>query len=146
MVGQIDLADLPLFIGACALFVGNDSGPKHIAAGLGVPTVGVHSGVIDAREFGPIGRLAVAIKRDVVCSPCYLDRIEDCHRGHACLQDLDVSVVLSTCRRMLRLRVSRASTTGGDFPARMERGDVQHASLAVDAPVAGRNNGSSAPR
>ena len=42
-------------LSACALYIGNDSGPKHIAAALGVPTIGIHSGVVDAIEWGPIG-------------------------------------------------------------------------------------------
>ena len=57
LVGKLKLKELPVFMAACALFVGNDSGPKHIAAGLGVPTVGIHSGVVDAKEWGPDRRL-----------------------------------------------------------------------------------------
>ena len=52
LAGSLELALLPALLKACALFVGNDSGPKHLAASLGVPTVGVHSGVVDAREWG----------------------------------------------------------------------------------------------
>ena len=59
---------------ACALYVGNNSGPKHIAAALGVPTIGIHSGVVDAIEWGPIGKRAVALRRNMTCSPCYLAR------------------------------------------------------------------------
>jgi ADP-heptose:LPS heptosyltransferase len=51
-VGTTGLAGLPALLASAALFVGNNSGPQHIAAGLGVPTVGVHSGVVDAREWG----------------------------------------------------------------------------------------------
>ena len=43
LVGAFKLDELPRVLNACALFVGNNSGPKHIAAGLGVPTVAVHS-------------------------------------------------------------------------------------------------------
>ena len=38
LVDQLELAELPEFIGRCALFVGNNSGPQHIAAALGIPT------------------------------------------------------------------------------------------------------------
>ena len=104
LAGKLKLDELPLFIESCALFVGNDSGPKHIAATLGVPTIGIHSGVIDTTEWGPLGDLALAIKRDVTCSPCYLAKREDCHRELACLQGLSPADVLSACRRLLGAR------------------------------------------
>jgi O-antigen biosynthesis protein len=101
LVGKLTLDELPRFLARCALFVGNDSGPKHIAAGLGVATVGIHSGVIDAQEWGPIGLRAVAIRRDMLCSPCYLERAEDCHRGLSCLVGLGAGEVYRLCRRLL---------------------------------------------
>jgi len=36
LIGSVRLGDLPALIARCALFVGNNSGPQHIAAGLGV--------------------------------------------------------------------------------------------------------------
>src|SRR5205085_2914365 len=71
LVGKLGLNDLPALLAQVSLFLGNDSGPKHIAAGLGVPTVGVHAGTVDPREWGPIGPRAVAVAREVVCAPCY---------------------------------------------------------------------------
>ena len=70
--GSTSLADLTGLLRACALYLGNNSGPKHIAAALGVPTIGIHSGVVDAAEWGPIGPRAIALQRNMVCSPCYL--------------------------------------------------------------------------
>lgn len=101
LTGKLTLEELPYFIESCALFIGNDSGPKHLAAALGVPTIGIHSGIIDPIEWGPLGKVALAIKRDVTCSPCYLAKREDCHRGVACLEGLTPADLLSTCRRLL---------------------------------------------
>jgi len=102
-VGKLPLAELPALLRAASLFIGNDSGPKHIAAGLGVPTVGIHSGTVDVREWGPIGPNAVAVTREVVCSPCYLSRPEDCRRGLACLRP---DKVYEACKRLLLLAAS----------------------------------------
>jgi heptosyltransferase-3 len=41
LAGQLPLSELPGLLTRCALFVGNDSGPKHIAAGMGVPRLGI---------------------------------------------------------------------------------------------------------
>ena len=101
LIGRIGLGDLPALIARCALFVGNNSGPQHIAAGLGVPTVGIHSGVVDAREWGPKGTHAVAIQRAMTCAPCYHSKREECGRGLACLQGLLPQDVVSICQRLL---------------------------------------------
>ena len=93
---------------ACALYLGNNSGPKHIAAALGVPTVGIHSGVVDATEWGPIGPRAVAVRRKMVCSPCYLASPQDCHRELACLVGLEPATVYAVCARLLAARRRRA--------------------------------------
>ncbi len=112
MVGKLKLAELPGFIAACVLFVGNDSGPKHIAAGLGVPTVGIHSGMVDSREWGPVGVLAIGIDRDMTCSPCYRARLDECHRALACLRQILPGDVYRACKRMLSLRPPDARKTG----------------------------------
>jgi ADP-heptose:LPS heptosyltransferase len=100
-IGQFPLSDLPALLARCSLFLGNDSGPKHIAAGLGVPTVAVHSGTVDVYEWGPIGPRAVAVSRDMVCAPCYLAKPEHCRRGLSCLRQLAPEVVYAACRRLL---------------------------------------------
>jgi ADP-heptose:LPS heptosyltransferase/GT2 family glycosyltransferase len=103
-VRKIKLSELPLLLVASALYVGNNSGPKHIAAGLGVPTIGVHSGVIDSAEWGPLGPAAIALRRDMTCAPCYLTQPNQCPRGLACLTRLGPGDVYAACRRMLGIR------------------------------------------
>ena len=38
LTGRTTLAELTALLACCALYVGNNSGPKHIAAAMGVPT------------------------------------------------------------------------------------------------------------
>ncbi len=101
LTGTLPLEDLMKLLATTAVFVGNNSGPQHLAAGLGVSTIGIHSGVVDAREWGPLGPRAVALRRDMSCSPCYLERAADCPRQLACLEQLPVAAVYSQCRQML---------------------------------------------
>ncbi len=104
LLGKITMPELPAFLSRCVLFVGNNSGPKHLAAGLGVPTVAIHSGVVDTVEWGPLGPNAIAVRRDMACAPCYLQTAQDCPRGLACLTGIGAGEVYRTCERMLAIK------------------------------------------
>ncbi len=99
--GLTSLRALPALISRCSLFVGNDSGPKHVAALMGIPTIGIHSGTVDPAEWAPFGPDAVAVCRSVTCSPCYLNRVSDCVRNLACIRGVDPRTVFDLCRRAL---------------------------------------------
>ncbi len=100
-VGLTDLPMLARVIAACDLLIGNDSGPHHLAASLGVPTLGLHSGVVDANEWSPRGPEAVALRRRMRCSPCYLAEKNDCPRSVVCLNELTPISVLINVRAMI---------------------------------------------
>lgn len=104
LAGEVPLAELPALLARCSLFVGNNSGPHHLAAAVGIPTVGIYSGVVDPREWGGAGRDSVILRRAVSCSPCYLEKWEDCTRGMACLTGVRPWEVYQICRGMLGLR------------------------------------------
>jgi ADP-heptose:LPS heptosyltransferase/GT2 family glycosyltransferase len=93
VAGEIALRDLPRVLAACALFIGGNSGPKHIAAASGVATIGIHSGVVDPGEWGPMGERTVALYRDMSCAPCFLAKPEHCPRNMACVEMLDPALV-----------------------------------------------------
>lgn len=136
--GKTSLRDLPVLLSACALYIGNNSGPKHIAAALGVPTIGIHSGVVDAVEWGPLGERAVALQRNMSCSPCYLARAEDCSRALACLRLLDPAAVHRTAEMLLARPLTRLPEVAPGqtavrlqrLPRRAARGTVSAGSLA----------------
>ncbi len=104
LVGRSKLSEVPRIMAESVLFVGNNSGPSHIASGLGVPTVAVHSALVSSEEWGPLGPSAVALRRDMSCAPCYIATAEQCHRAMACLQSLTPFAVHRLCRRFLALR------------------------------------------
>ena len=107
LVGKTPLRELPMLLANAALYVGNDSGPKHIAAAVGVPSIGIHSGVVDTMEWGPVGPTAIALRRTMACSPCYLARQEDCPRGLACLKGLEPTLVYEAAVAMLARPLAR---------------------------------------
>jgi ADP-heptose:LPS heptosyltransferase/GT2 family glycosyltransferase len=118
LAGQMPLSDLPAVLRHCDLYIGNDSGPKHIAAALGVPTLGIHGGAVVATEWAPVGPATLALRRDVVCSPCYLALAADCHREPACLHGIGVGDAYRAAIRLLALRRPHG---GGNGIAKDER-------------------------
>lgn len=92
------LPTLRAFMGvarACHLFVGNDSGPSHIAAALGVPVLCLFSGTNDPAEWGPRGGAVVILRRRIECEGCGL---AECGH-HSCMVQLDVEAVFQAVRR-----------------------------------------------
>lgn len=84
--------------------VSNDSGPMHIAAALGTPTIGLF-GPETPVLYGPLGRAAHALWKPVVCSPCinvHANKAVNCWRGTPeCLTGIAVDEVLSETRALL---------------------------------------------
>lgn len=78
LAGEVDLRKSIALISRCNLFITNDSGPMHIAAALGIPTVAIF-GSTDPKLTRPLGDNVRVIKRDIECSPCF-DR--ECRYGH----------------------------------------------------------------
>ncbi len=73
------------FMSFCSVFVGNDSGPKHLASLRGAPVVSIHSSRINWSEWGQ-EQTGVIITRKVPCAGCTLYHDpEDCGKDYACM-------------------------------------------------------------
>jgi heptosyltransferase II len=92
MVGHAgDVLDLAAAISHCAAIVTNDSGPLHVAAALGVPSVAVFGPTDPERTVIP-GATQV-IRHPMACQPCY-QRV--CPLGHhRCMSEIEVDEVFT---------------------------------------------------
>lgn len=73
----------------CGLFIGNDSGPLHIAVAIGIPTLSFY-GPTNPRELAPPGPGNTVLYKQVECSPCYdQGRFPECHHLN-CLYSITV--------------------------------------------------------
>jgi heptosyltransferase-2 len=89
--GATDVGDLIALVSLAAGFVGNDSGAMHVAAALGVPTVGIF-GSTSPVLTGPRGPRVRVVSHATPCSPCFDRR---CRFGHYdCLTRIDVDAVI----------------------------------------------------
>jgi len=64
------LRQLAALLARCELLVSADTGPMHIAAGVGTPVVALF-GPTDPRRTGPIGENHLILARDLACRPCF---------------------------------------------------------------------------
>ncbi len=104
---EISIKEVGGILERCCLFVGNDSGPMHIAAALRIPTVGIFgpgSPDLTAPVARP-GRLEIVSKR-YPCSPCRQDFFRECSPAPSgkpfCLEEVPVDEVLAAALRLLR--------------------------------------------
>ncbi len=51
------------------LFIGGDTGPTHIASGIGIPTIAIF-GPKDPVVYAPYDENSTVVKKDIPCSPC----------------------------------------------------------------------------
>jgi heptosyltransferase-2 len=110
--GKLTLPQLFCFMKKPSLFIGNDSGPMHIAAAQGIPTIGLFGPNLPLR-FGPVGEGNVGIYKRGVCefSPCinvHKGKVPDCLYSKTssdyqkCMKAISVDGVLSQARRLLK--------------------------------------------
>jgi heptosyltransferase-2 len=96
--GKTSLETLIGVIADSALVLTNDSGPMHIAAALGVPTVAVF-GATDHIATGPYGPRTSIVREPVDCSPCML---RECPIDHRCMTRVSAGAVTRAANELMR--------------------------------------------
>ncbi|MBS1100918.1 glycosyltransferase family 9 protein [Gluconobacter sphaericus] len=80
-------------VASAALFVANDTGPKHLAAARGVPVVSIAIPRLNWQEWGQ-NQGGVILSRAVPCAGCGLNNRDACGRDAACITTISVETVL----------------------------------------------------
>ena len=105
LAGELTTGELAALLSRCAVFVTNDSGPMHLAAALGTPTVGLF-GPETPLLYGPLGARVRALYRPPACSPCinvHENKVASCIFGFPqCLVALEIDEVHAAARAFLR--------------------------------------------
>ncbi|PPF15909.1 glycosyltransferase family 9 protein [Rathayibacter rathayi] len=106
--GAVDLPDLAPLLSLADLVLGNDSGPRHLAAAVGAPTVGIFW-VGNAINAAPLGRQRhrVQLSWTTSCPVCGRDATQvgwtapRCEHEVTFVDDVRVSAVLEDVRAVL---------------------------------------------
>jgi heptosyltransferase-2 len=91
-----------------ALLVGNDSGPKHVAVALGVPTVTIFGPTHPATWHPPRGPHAVVVAEGLECLHCNANVCPlEGERHMRCMRDVTPERVAEAARDLLRAAGAR---------------------------------------
>lgn len=108
-VGKTSLPQLAAVLAECRLLLTNDTGPMHLAVGVGTPVVDLSVGHVDFRETGPYGPGHWMVQPDLGCAPCGFDQV--CLQ-HACKDRLVPDEMAALCLHVLTGAAFPRSTTG----------------------------------
>lgn len=106
LVGQTSLHQMVSVLRRCCLFVGNDSGPAHLASAVGGPCVTLTSSIEYPGWWEPWNSRRSTIRYSVPCEHCF--SYTDCPLGtRDCIERIEVSKVLAACYSILREPIPR---------------------------------------
>ncbi|MBU0675004.1 MAG: lipopolysaccharide heptosyltransferase II [Proteobacteria bacterium] len=97
LTGRTSLAEAMALIGACQLFITNDSGLMHVAAALDTPLVAIF-GSTDPVATGPFAERVRIVRKAMDCQPCFKTH---CKSGFRCMNEITVTEVSSAAKDIL---------------------------------------------
>jgi heptosyltransferase-2 len=100
-MGKTTISQTAAIIHLSDLFIGNESGPLHIASALKIPSVAIF-GATSPDQILSSGERCIVIRKDIPCSPCYTHHfaLADCKNHFRCLTGISVSDVLKIVRKV----------------------------------------------
>ncbi len=105
LVGE-NLKHTAAILSRCRLMVSNDSGLMHVAAAVGVPTLGIF-GPTNHTRTAPVGAKCRIIRKDLPCSPCLEYPFHStsskirCDYAEQCLKDITVEEAFRAASEMM---------------------------------------------
>lgn len=98
LTGKTSVGDLTSLISIADALITNDTGPAHIGAAVGTPTLVIFgpTNPLTTRPFGPSGAI---IRHPPDCAPCML---RDCPIDHRCMTAITADDVFAEAQRLMR--------------------------------------------
>ncbi len=93
--GLLTIPELGAMFQRCEFVLSNDSGPLHLAAALGIPTIGLY-GPESPAFYGPVSESAATVYKNISCSPCmnvYSAKDFRCPFNARCMREISVEEV-----------------------------------------------------
>lgn len=100
LVGETSILELGALLERCEVCLTCDSGPMHIAAAVGTPTVALFGPTAPVRHK-PYGTGHTVIEKSVACRPCYKRRCYREDTPHLCMTKIDTAEVVKALETKL---------------------------------------------
>ena len=98
LAGKTTIKELCENIGACSLFITNDSGPMHVAAAYKVPTVAIFGPTKHKETSQWMNKKSKIVRHEMECSPCMK---RECPLGHhECMKSITASEVIEAVQEL----------------------------------------------
>lgn len=102
LAGRLSVFGSASILSQCATFIGNDSGPTHLAAMVGIPCVAIFSARNAPGQWEPLGRNHIVLEDRPECAGCMLD---DCvHEANKCLTRIQTGRVVREAVSLIESR------------------------------------------
>lgn len=98
--GKAALTDLPALFSLADHYVGNDSGPAHLAALSGLEVTILFSGTNNPKYWHPWSTQLSLISYPIACSPCHAKHCPKRH--HLCMKGITIEEVFQTLKTHLK--------------------------------------------
>ena len=103
VAGLVKVREMFYLISLCKLFIGNDSGPMHVAAAQGTKTIGLFGCNLPIM-FRPFGKNNVSIYKKYnqkACINVHKGKVGECKHGieNACVKKIQVSDVMTVVKK-----------------------------------------------
>jgi len=98
LAGKTNIKELCSLIGGCSLFVTNDSGPMHVAAAYGIPTVSIFGPTKHTETSQWMNKKSKIVRHDIECAPCMR---RECPLGHhECMKSITADEVIRAVKEL----------------------------------------------
>lgn len=102
LAGRLSVFGSASILSRCSTFIGNDSGPTHLAAMMGTPCVAIFSARNAPGQWEPLGGNHVVLEERPECAGCMLDDCVD--EAKKCLTSIHIGRVVREAVSVLESR------------------------------------------
>lgn len=94
---KIPFDDFDTILAHASLFIGNDSGPKHLAALRDTPVISIHSPRTNWSEWGQIDS-GYIVSKSIPCAGCAIISDKECAKDLICIKSIKIDDVVKAIK------------------------------------------------
>ena len=98
LVGPLSMKETAAVLEKAELFIGNDSGPMHLAAAVQTPVV-TFFGPSEPHKYGPYGIRHELLEVELACRPC--DHVHCIHSEFLCMTRLPITEIVRAAEKLV---------------------------------------------